>query len=87
MLHVAGTWLALGSVMRLFFLCVIPFGYFTITLASIWYQKAAPDGFTAASRVVKALVDSVDIPFKLMLWMKLEKLVMRRVSTSGAAAV
>jgi hypothetical protein len=75
MLHVAGTWLALDSVMRYLFYIVIPLGYFAITVASIWFEKAAPDGFKAASRVVKALVDLADIPYKLMLWTKLERLV------------
>jgi hypothetical protein len=73
--------------MRYLFFIIVPLGYFAITVASIWFEKAAPDGFTAASRVVKALVDSADIPFKLMLWKKLERLGMQRVSTSGAAAV
>jgi hypothetical protein len=73
--------------MRYLFFIIVPLGYFAITVASVWFEKAAPDGFTAASRVVKALVDSADIPFKLMLWKKLERLVMQRVSTSGAAAV
>jgi hypothetical protein len=75
LLLVAGTWASVALQLlfagRFVFYFILPLGYLIVTLASIWWDWSQDLSVQAClqgvSRSIKAVVDALDIPFKLAL--------------------